>query len=443
MTAVILANVVSEAIGPTSNSLSDDSLRANAILAKRMIWLAENDDILITPTPITRPFLDYTNFLKGGSDIVSLSTSPTPTERPLPISKKDLDADSPLSNSLSLLASDRILCLKPFIGDEVSICFAKFLGDVPVRFSNQNGRASPEATRLFNDKAKFRQFARSLGVPIASGSICVNEQEMVDSVCKVLSVSDHAILKMARNSAGDGNSVISKSAEGSLQGAMRSVSVLEVDDNFIRAAVHDIGLVATKKEPVIVEAYIENESSIGVHFDIGIDRVELVGSASILLNPGYGGTYWSKSLIDDLPNDVLSWCQNLGDYAQENGYFGPLSVDVVRGKEVGFFACEVNGRHGSFSLVRAVSNSLGLEPDIKDGKRVVFSRSAVPIGIGFPDLVNLLERRQLHFNSSSRRGVIVMSEGYEGNGPFDLLIVGSNLEDVKGIEHDVIKLSGT
>ncbi|MER8562684.1 hypothetical protein [Mesorhizobium sp. M0578] len=421
--------------------MSDDLLRANAILAKRMIWLAEKDDILITPTPVTRSFLDYTNSLKSGSDIVSLSTSPTPTKRPLPISKKDLDADGPLSNLRSLLAPDRISCLKPFIGDEVSICFAKFLGDVPVRFSNQNGRASPEATRLFNNKAKFRQFAGKLGVPIASGSICVNAQEVVDSVCRVLSASDHAILKMARHSAGDGNSVISKSAGRSLPGATRSVSVLEVDANFIRAAVHDVGLIATKNEPVIVEAYTENESSIGVHFDIGIDRVELVGSASILLNPGYGGTYWSKSIADDLPNDVLSWCRNLGDYAQENGYFGPLSVDVVKGKDVGFFACEVNGRHGSFSLVRAVANSLGLEPGIKAGECVVFSRISVAIGIRFPDFVDLLKRRQLHYNSSARRGAIVMSEGYEDNGPFDLVIVGSDLRDVHGIERDITKCS--
>ncbi|RWC10647.1 MULTISPECIES: hypothetical protein [unclassified Mesorhizobium] len=441
MTAVILGNVGSDEMAPSVNLLSDRYLQTNAAGAKRMIWLAKNDDILVTPTPVTRQFLHYVNALKGGANIVALATYSTPTKRPLPISKKDLKAGSILSKSLSLLDSDRVSCLEPYIADEVSICIAKFLGDVPVTFSNQTVRASPEVTRRFNDKAKFREFAPNLGVPIASGSVCVSTQGVVDAAYRALSVSDKVILKVARHSGGDGNFVISKSIERSFQGATRAVCIREIDVNSIRAGVHEIGLIATEKEPVVVEAYNENESSVGVHFDIGINRVELVGVASILFNPGYGGAYWDKSLVDEIPKNVLAWCQNLGDYAHKSGYCGPFSVDIVKTKEVGFFACEVNGRHGGFSSVRAVSNSLGLEFDIKNGERVVLSRNAVPIGIRFPDLVDLLEERKLHYNSSVKRGAVVMVEGYEDNGPFDFVIVGNDLRDVQGIECDIIKLA--
>lgn len=94
-------------------SLSDKYLQNNAAEAKRMIWLARDDDILITATaPISQSFLNYVNTLKGGSNIVSLTTSGTSTKRPLPISKKDLQAGSLLSKFLSLLPSDRVSCLE-------------------------------------------------------------------------------------------------------------------------------------------------------------------------------------------------------------------------------------------------------------------------------------------------------------------------------------------
>ncbi|WP_292236468.1 hypothetical protein, partial [Mesorhizobium sp.] len=159
------------------------------------------------------------------------------------------------------------------------------------------------------------------------------------------------------------------------------------------------------------------------------------------LNPEYGGAYWDGSRIDELPKDVLAWCQNLGEYAREAGYCGPLSVDIVQAKGVGFFACEVNGRHGGFSTVRAVSSSLGLEADIKAGERVVLSRNAIPISTNFLGLVELLEQKQLNYNSSVKRGAVVMAEGYGDSGPFDFLIVGSDLGEVHRIERALIGLA--
>lgn len=441
MRRVILGNTGSVAMAPSAHMLSDDFLRTNAASAKRLIWLAKGDDVLITPTPVTKEFLKYVSSLKGAGNITSLSTSSMTTKRPLPISEKDIAPCSAFSRSLRLMtAGTQFSCLEPYIADEVSISIAKVLGNVPVRFSNQNVSASPAATRLLNDKKKFRQFAPDLGVPIAKGSNCVSTQQLVDAVCRVLSDSGRAILKMARHSGGDGNIIISKDLEGSSQGATRSVVALKVDAVSMRRAVRELGLSPTQEEPVIVEVYSENESSMGVHFDVGKDRVELVGAASILFNPGYGGAFWSRTLVDRLPADVLSWCQRLGNYAQEIGYFGPLSVDIVRAK-VGFFACEVNGRHGGFSSIRAVSNSLGLEAEIRDGARVALFRNCMPIGLRFPDLVDFLEQHQLHYKPADRRGAIVMVEGHEDAGPYDFAIFGRDLEDLQRIERDLAQLS--
>lgn len=442
MSTVLLGNVASEAMAPSARLLSDSYLQAYAAAAKRMIWFAKNDDILITPSPVTRHFVDYVNDIKGGSNIASLSTTSRNTTRPFPISKTDIEPGSRLSNAMRLLASGRVSCLEPYIADEISICIARFLGDVPVTFSNQTVRASPDATRRLNDKAKFREYAPSLGVPIASGSVCVDTRQVVDAVRRTLAVSDKVILKAARHSGGNGNFVISTSIEKSFRGAARAICIREVDANCVRTGVQELGLIATEKEPVVVEAYRENEASIGVHFDVTRGGAELVGVASILLNPGYGGAYWDGSRIDEVPKDVLAWCQNLGNYAREAGYCGPLSVDIVKAKDIGFFACEVNGRHGGFSMMRAVSTSLGLEADIKTGERVVLFRNVIPIDIKFSGLVDLLEHNHLNYNWSVKRGAVVMAEGYGGKGPFDFLIVGSDLGDVHGIERAIIGLAG-
>jgi hypothetical protein len=442
MSRVILANTGSAAMTPSAHTLSDEFLRANAASAKRLLWLARDDDMLITPTPVTKEFSNYVNSLKGGGNIKLLSTSSTSTKRPLPISEQDIAPGSAFSRSLRLMTMGaQFSCLEPYIADEVSISIARALGNLPVRFSDENVGASPVATRLLNDKEKFRQFASDLGVPIANGSNCASMQQLVEAVCAVLSESESAILKMARHAGGDGNIVISKSAAGSSQGATRAVATPKIDAATLREAVHELGLSPTVKEPVIVEVYSENESSMGVHFDVRRDRVELVGVASILFNPGYGGAYWSSALLDHLPNDVLSWCKSLGNYAQQIGYFGPLSVDIVRAKEVGFFACEVNGRHGGFSSIRAVSSALGLECAIKNGARVALSRNCVSIALRFPDLIDLLRRKQLHYRPADRRGAIVMVEGHQDAGPYDFVIFGRDLEELQGIERELAQLS--
>lgn len=438
---VVLGNIGSHSMAPSVNKLSDRFLQANAAAAKRMIWLANNRDVFITPTPVSEAFLKYVNRLKGGSNIVSLSTSPVCNKRPFPISEQDFAASSDFTKSLCLMSLESgVSELEPYIPDEVAVLIAKSLGDLPISFSGQKVGVNSEATRFLNDKAKFREFAPKLGVPIARGYTCTTTQEVADGVRGALSVSDQVILKMARHSGGDGNVVFTKRPNDSFQGATRTVFVLDSDCESIRASISDVGLIASVEEPVIVEVYSENESSMGVHFDVGNDEIELVGVATILFNPGYGGAYWDKSLLTNLPSKAVDWCQYLAKYAQLAGYRGPLSVDVVQAKGGDFFACEVNGRHGGFSSVRAVSASLKLEDAIRNGTRVVLSRNGVPIELHFHQLMELLEKKGLHYNSASSSGVVVAVEGHGESGPFDFVIIERDLDQAARLEAEILQL---
>jgi hypothetical protein len=115
-------------------------------------------------------------------------------------------------------------------------------------------------------------------------------------------------------------------------------------------------------------------------------------------------------------------------------------VDVVKAKGGGFFACEVNGRHGGFSSVRAVSASLKLEGAIRKGSRVVLSRNGVPIGLQFPQLLELLEKKELHYNSAHSCGVVVAVEGHEESGPFDFVIFERDVDQAVRLEAEILQL---
>ncbi|RWL81957.1 MAG: hypothetical protein EOR67_28055 [Mesorhizobium sp.] len=440
MTGIILGNINSGAMAPPPRALSDSFLQTNAAAAKRMIWLATHDDVLITPTVATKPFLDYVNALKGGSTIISIATSPSDCRRPLPISEDDLRAGGYLMKSLSSLVSRATLShLEPHIVDHAALEFAQELG-LPVTFANRRAHISPEITGLFNHKGRFREFAPKLGVPIANGETCVTTQALVEAAQRALSCSNAVILKMARHSGGEGNAVITKTVKPSFQGAMHTVAIEKIDADSLCETVLRLGLHATEREPVIIEVYNENEASIGVHFDVQPDHVELVGAASILFNPGYGGACWSKTVADGLPMQVLSWCRRLADYAWETGYLGPISVDIVKGKRTGFFACEVNGRHGGFTTTKSVVKSLGVEDDVKAGERVALSRTSICLEETFSDLISRLERKHLHFRRADRRGVVVVTEGYRNCGPYDFLLLANDQDDLGRMEQQLIRL---
>ncbi|TIV55932.1 peptide ligase PGM1-related protein [Mesorhizobium sp.] len=441
MTGIILGNINSGAMAPPPRALSDSFLQTNAASAKRMIWLAAHDDVLITPTVATTPFVDYVNALKGGGTIISIATSPSDCRRPLPISEDDLRAGSYLMKSLTSLVSRATLSyLEPHIVDHAAVEFAQKLGLLPVTFANRRAHISPEVTGLFNDKGRFREFAPKLGVPIANGETCVTTQALVDAAQRALSCSNAVILKMARHSGGEGNAVITKTVKPAFQGAMHTVAIEKIDADSLRETVLGLGLHATEKEPVIIEVYNENEASIGVHFDVQPEYVELVGAASILFSPGYGGACWSKTVADELSMEVLSWCRRLADYARETGYLGPISIDIVKGKRTGFFACEVNGRHGGFTTTKSVVTSLGAEDDVKAGERVALSRTSICLEWTFSDLISRLERKHLHFRRADRRGVVVVTEGYRNSGPYDFLLLANDQDDLGNMEQQLIEL---
>lgn len=442
MATLVLANTDTLAMAPRADRLSDHFLRISAAAAKRMAWIAGACDAVITPTPMSGAFLDYIAAMTGHRGrIRSAARSGRHETRPLPISDSDVSAIPSVANLLRQLADDASIDrIEPYIADGVAETFARSLGGIPVTFDPAWGPARPDVTRTLNDKAKFRSFAAGLGVPLAQGETCTTVAELADAVARLLPRTGTVILKMARHSGADGNRAISTTSDEPVLGADQIVFLGTTTPEALGTALRKTGLSAGAGEPIIVEAYYRNRATFGLHYDIEPGAVRLRGHAEIILNPGYGGAYWSAEGLMRLDRQVLEWANRLAQHARELGHVGPLSIDIIESHTVGHLACEVNGRHGGFSTVRSLTRAMGLLDDVSQGDRVVLARNRLELPTSFDGLIAGLSEAGLHYRADQRRGVIVMVEGTQASGPFDIVIVGMDRDDVLAAEAGVLSL---
>ena len=192
---------------------------------------------------------------------------------------------------------------------------------------------------------------------------------------------------------------------------MSTSHVQDTSESRLREAIVDTGVVATSNAPVIVEAYHENCASLGLHFEIAVTHATLLGAAEIVLNPTFSGTFWSRSTAEQLPSEVIEWAQAVAEYCRTIGHVGPLSVDIVRTHSGDYLATEVNGRHGGFSTIRSVAQAVGPLDAIEAGSTVALARNDVDVQAPLFEVLDAIQGYALSYDSHSRSGVVVMSEG--------------------------------
>lgn len=442
MGTLIFANTDTTTMAPCAESLSDDFLRVSAAAAKRMVWLTGNKDVILTPTLITSQFLSYVARLRGlQANIYSISKTDELTPRPLPFCSGDALENSRIVEFLKDFARlNNLDNIEPYIADDVATAFGSALGNVPVSFNGRNSyQANPSVTTLLNDKALFREFAPDLDVPLAPGATCTSSGELVEKIVENLKFTGTVILKLARHSGADGNFIISASQGSDFRGADRFYLLCKIDTQAVKSALRELGLKPDTDQPVIVESYYRNDATLGIHYEVDQDKYRLMGLANIMLNPGFGGSYWGAELTDEIPESVFQWSNRLANFAQKQGHQGPLSVDIIKNDDIGFIACEVNGRHGGFSTVRGLVGSLNLIDSIDSGERVVLARNRVDLPVNFEQLRAALKVSKLDFCPAAQEGVVIMVEGFHDQGPYDLVFIAPTKEMVLSMEDSFLQ----
>ncbi|WP_298752949.1 peptide ligase PGM1-related protein [uncultured Serinicoccus sp.] len=442
MSTLYVANTDTVAMAPDASGLTDHFLQKAATSAKRMVWMAGSDDHIVTPTPVSKGFLEYVARLKGESSPPKASAAAeSPSVRPLPLHESILSERSDLAGELKVPAhSDPFERVHPYIADEVALAFAQ-TAETVVSFSKGEAPCRPLVTLHLNDKVTFRDFACLLDVPIAPGSTATSTSQLIDSVSKLLSLTGSVIVKMGRHSSGEGNLIASTAAIPKPQGAADFVTIVDAHDAGLEAALRRCRICVGPEAPVVVEAYYENDSCFGLHFHVADAGADLLGAAEQLNRPTVGGQLWSLNVLAGVPSKVRIWGQKLANYAHALGYRGPFSVDIIDGVSVGHVVTEVNGRHGGFSTIRALIKGIGLLEDVEKGKRVVLTHHGLQLRATFNAAVAQLTAAGLHYDPLSRQGAILMTEGHLDKGPYDIVIVANSHKYAQSLERDLLKIA--
>lgn len=430
-------------MAPGANELTDHFLQKAATSAKRMVWMTRPGDKIVTPTSLSTPFLEYVARVRGDLTLVD-ATSPVTSVpgRPLPLNVRMVADGSLLAEELAACALDgSVEQVHPYIADTVSMAFACRVGAKSVSFCPGDSTARPVVTAHLNEKTEFRQFARLLGVPIAAGVTVSDEPQLIESVSSLLRETGSVIVKMGRFSSGEGNLIVNSPGSSNVLGAATSVSISDVHDGAIMQALRSAQIKVSKQSPVVVEAYYTNELCFGLHYIVENRGPTLRGAAEQINGPTVCGQFWGANILAEVPHDVRAWSRRLADYAHVIGYRGPLSVDIVKGRSIGYIATEVNGRHGGFSTVRSLIESIGLVQDVEDGNRVALIHHGLTINGSFQEAVVRLSEDRLHYDAKARRGAVIMTEGYLDQGPYDIVIVGQNWDDAKALETKLVEIA--
>jgi hypothetical protein len=197
---LIFANVVNELMLPVPGPGHARSLIG---VSPRKIWLAQENDIVVTPRPIDDQFKRYACDILG-VDPDTIATCSPETDRLEPLATSVKRAG--MVEQLRALAAERPgITINAFALDRPTVELAEAL-DVP--FDGYDTRITPELQReiyRLNTKSGFKQVAAELGLKTVPGMYCEGLDAVVDAVQTLLATADGVLVKFDRSSNGYGH----------------------------------------------------------------------------------------------------------------------------------------------------------------------------------------------------------------------------------------------
>lgn len=388
--------------------------------AHRLLWLADSDDVLVLPAPISHEMIDYVSRFIPVSGVRQVVAS-TPEEPICLLSEKTLERTDLIERiAESVRAPAQLISYFPDAG---ATRLAR-------RFGLGCVASSPEIVAL-NKKSEFRGFAADLGLPITPGAVCRTAKELTTAITRLLDHSGEVVVKQDLAGGGEGNSVLTRFPERREHtGAARSIPVTQDAD--VRAAGQELfeRLTGAGNELIVVEAYLKNDSVV---------CAELSGSGEVLtwgmmrMDPMFRGFEFPYSFPE--ADAFIHHSQVLARHCR--GYDGRLNIDAFVAPSHGLFFSEVNVRLGGCThidvLARRVVGSDYLT------SRVILSRNKVRSTLTFGKLIARLPP----FDLSTGTGVLVLMEDLARSRAFEYLAMGRTRVEALELEEGIREALGT
>ncbi|MFD3688779.1 peptide ligase PGM1-related protein [Nocardiopsis sp. NPDC058631] len=435
MATLIIVNVPEEMVGDIGR-IPVEKRRAFGLGAQRMLWYAEDGDVLVLPSPPGPDFMDHVTGLTGTRASTLRFVIPPPGRFGPDILTADRLVDPvflrDLAKTLADRPVDRIICT---YSDLAVTAMASAVGVEDAlpghAFSAQGGDA------LVNSKAVFRAVAAGNGIPIAPGVITDRTEHAESAIESLLADGAVVMVKQQFSGGGLGNEILSRT-DGVRAAGAGSVVVL-ADREAVQGYVSDRWewLTGHRGHSLIIERYFPDSTTVYAEFVAEDDGCVFRGAGEILMEPVATGEVIPPQSVR--PGEVAELVE-IGRRACEPfrvmGYRGTLCADAIRTPDGELLFTEVNGRltASTHLHVNLVDRVVGRE---RRDDRVFLERAgrwAVP---SFTEALRRLADAGLGYDPRSGLGIVVTADYAAVTGRVTYCAIAKDLDAARSLEERV------
>ncbi|WP_406206506.1 peptide ligase PGM1-related protein [Kitasatospora sp. NBC_01560] len=376
--------------------------------AQRMLWFAEDGDVLVLPWIPESAYLAHVTGLTGTRAESLTVVVPPPGVEGEDILTPDRLADpgfrAELRRALGGRPVDRVLAISPNASVVDLAASLDAAHAVPGHaFAAQGGNA------LVNSKAVFRALAAGAGVPVPPGTVATAPQHVEAAINDLLEQGHSVMMKVEYQAGGFGNEILGRDEQVTPVGAQRVVPLADRAAVSAYVAERWAWLTGGRGQRVVVERYFADSVPLYAEFTIGERGSVLSGCGEMLMDPVVLGEITPPVTPDaGVRAELIDQAARLCESLRVLGYRGTLSADAFLTPKGELYFSETNGRlTGSTHLHDALfARLVGAE---HRGARVILELAGLHVP-SFPEAVAAIGRAGLAFDPATRTGVVFSAD---------------------------------
>jgi hypothetical protein len=424
MTRLLIGNCFTDELAGDPVLLPPDHLQTAAASAQLLVWLAEDDDVLVLPEPPDPDLVEYVTGVTGTRASTLRVLVPPPGAAGTELLTADRLADPGFRAELQGVVDDTVDTVFGLTPDASVVALARSLGLAHAVAGS--GFVGQGGGMFVNSKALFRMVAAGAGVPLPAGAVCTNPQDAEEAVMTLLDQGMPVMLKRDYACGGLGNELLTAAPGVRPVGAGRLVEV--TDRGSVRAYLADRWdwLSNGRRYFVVVEQYVPDSRGIFVEFDITDDGAVFAEHGEMLSDPvAYAQVIPSPGLPDRALADLVAAGARLCESLRVLGYRGFFCADAIVTPTGEVLFTEYNGRvTGSTHIYRVVGRKI-VGPDY-GADRVLVEYTGWPVP-SFREAAERLAGAGLAYDPATRTGAVLVKAYNRANGTVRYCAVAPDL----------------
>ncbi|MFH9967441.1 peptide ligase PGM1-related protein [Streptomyces mirabilis] len=377
--------------------------------APRKAWLLRPGDVLVSPVPLGRKFLEYVTGLTGVPS-ESVTVIAVPPVGAVPLAQAVRQAG--LTDRLRGLAGQPGAVLLPTALDESAIGFARDLGLTVHPYPTvDEAAAALKMTMLLNTKAGFREVAERLGMRLPAGQVC-RRPEVDGVVREFLGQYERVVIKPDRSAGGHGMRFVAR-------GDIEVGAALELD------------AIGGPAGMWVVEEYVDGAMSVSIQLETATSGTRVLFSGEMHTTQGSFTGYVSPlpTSCAHVAGELEQWGLQLGRHLADHGYAGPFGVDALVSTDGVAYADESNIRRTATTTPHMMVTRLTAGSAVTRPAWSV-SKGHTRRPFSFEQALARLREHRLAFDPARGEGVVLYVDAPSDGRSWRYAVISANADGV-------------